>query len=130
MLIPNQFIKLEFNPALDVLYVEWPNIHDYTVHELGFILAELVSTVKNYDIKKILADSRNSTLTLPEQEYGTIVEKFAHDLSTTRLRKLARITTGLGYREKAAEKAAEEVKDAFAVRSFYTMEEALAWLSA
>ncbi|OKL38675.1 hypothetical protein [Pontibacter flavimaris] len=130
MLIPNQFIKLEFNPALDILSVEWPNIHDYTVHELRFILAELVSTVKNYDIKKILADSRNSALTLPEQEYGAIVEKFAHELSTTRLRKFARLTTGLDYREKTAGKAAEDMKDCFQVRSFYTMAEALAWLNA
>lgn len=129
MLIPNKFIKLEFDPATDVLYLEWPNIHDYTVYELRFILNDLISTVRNYDIKKILADSRSSALTLPAQEYGAIVDEFAKDLSTTRLQKFARLTTGQGYREKAAEKAAEDMKDKIMVRSFYTMEEALAWLS-
>ena len=130
MIIPNQFIKLEFNPATDTLFVEWPNIHDYTLYELHFILTDLINTVRNYDIKKILADSRKSTVTLPEQEYSAIVEQFAKDLSTTRLQKLARLTTGLGYREKAAEKAADGVNGAYSVRSFYTMEEALAWLNA
>ncbi|WP_276497087.1 hypothetical protein [Pontibacter litorisediminis] len=130
MLIPCQFIKLEFDPATDVLYLEWPNIHDYTVYELRFILTELVSTIKHYDIKKVLADSRNSDLTLPEQEYEAIVAQFAEELCGTRLQKFARLTTGQPPREKAAQKAAEHVKDRFEVRGFYTLEEAMAWLNA
>lgn len=130
MLISNKLIQLEFNPATDILHVAWPNFHDYSTYELNYILSELVSTVRNYDIKKILADSRSSTLTMPEQEYGAIVIKFAKDLSMTRLQKLARVTKGTGYRELVAEKAAVEMKNCIEVRNFPAMEEALAWLTA
>ncbi|WP_266204979.1 hypothetical protein [Pontibacter kalidii] len=95
MLIPNRFIKLEFNPATDTLFIEWPNIHDYTLYELRFMLTELIDTVRNYDIEKILANSRKSAVTLPEQEYSVIVNQFAKDLSTTRLQKFAGLRPAL-----------------------------------
>lgn len=129
MIIPNKFIKLDYNPATDVLIIEWPNIHDYTIPELKFILNEIVSTIRNYDIKKVLADSTKSVVTLPDTEYKSIIEQLTKDLMNTRLQKFARLTTGQGYREQAANTAAEALKNYFAVRNFHNMDEALEWLS-
>ena len=129
MIIPNQFIKLEYSPATDVLYVEWPNIHDYSVPELKHILSEILSTIRNYDIRKVLADSTKSIVTLPDAEYNSIVEQLTRDLMTTRLQKFARLTTGQGNREQAASKAAEALAGFFEVRNFSNLEEALEWLS-
>ena len=129
MIIPNKFIRLEYDPATDILFVEWPNIHDYTVPELRHILSELVKTVRSYDIKKVLADSTRSVVTLPPAEYGAIVDQLTRDLMATRLQKFARLTTGQGMREQAAGKAGETGVGVIQVRNFNDREEALRWLA-
>lgn len=129
MIIPNKFIKLDYNPATDILYIEWPNIHDYSLSELKFILNEIVNSIKNYDIKKVLADSTKSVITMPDAEYNNVVQQLALDLMTTRLEKFARLTTGQGIREEAVTNAATVIKDYFTVRNFNNLEDALEWLN-
>lgn len=108
MIIPNKFIRLDYASITDILNVEWPNIHDYIVSELSYILSEMVKKVRSYDIMKVLADSTKSVVTLSPFGYGAIVEKLTQDLIATRLQKFARLTTGLGMRGQAASRAAEE----------------------
>ncbi|WP_299823730.1 hypothetical protein [uncultured Pontibacter sp.] len=129
MIIPNKFIKLEYNPATDVLWVEWPNIDEESVPELQFILSELLGTIRNYDVKKVLADSTKSVLSLADETYNAIVEQLVLDLRTTRLQKFARLTIGEGSREVAANKAADALKDKFEMRNFNNLNDALEWLN-
>lgn len=129
MVIPNNFIKLDYNPATDILYVEWPNIHDYTTSEFRNILDEVVATVKNYDIKKLLADSTKSVVTMQDTEYTKIVNQFFRNLMVTRLQKLARFTAGVGFREAVANQAADFAKEAFSIKNFDSLDEAFDWLT-
>jgi len=128
MLIPNKFITLDYDPSTDILFIEWPNIHDYSLAELKFILDELVTTIKNYDIKKVLADSTKSIVTMPDEEYNAVLKQLALDLLSTRLEKFARLTTGQGYREEAVANGVTVVGDQFAIQNFEALPEALEWL--
>lgn len=130
MLIPNQFINLEYNPTTDVLLIKWPNMHDYTEPEIKYILHEIIETVKNYDIKNILTDTRQSVITMDSLAYAAVVNQLARDLMTTRLEKFARLTTKEKYREQIANDAAALVLGVIQVRSFDDPDEALEWLAA
>ncbi|OKL39604.1 hypothetical protein [Pontibacter flavimaris] len=130
MIIPNKFIQLDYNPTTDVLFIEWPNMHDYSLPEMRFIMEEVIASVKHYDIKKILADSRQSTITLDDETYGQLINGLALLLQTTRLEKFARLTTAELNRETIASHAASLVKDSIQYQSFDDAGVAMAWLTA
>jgi hypothetical protein len=130
MIIPNKFIKLEYSPTTDVLFIEWPNIQEYSLPEIRYILQDVVSNVKNYDIKKILADTRNSNIGVDAAAYADVLNQLARDLMTTRLEKFARLSTQDKNREKIVKNAGALVVGAIEFKNFENAEEALEWLTA
>lgn len=128
MIIPSKFLKLEYNPATDILYVEWPDIYEFSSPELKFILGEVINTIRSYDVKKVLADSTKSVVTLDPAEYEMILDQFTKDLMDTRLERFARLTTGQGFREYAAGKVAEALQGICNVQNFNDKDEAINWL--
>ncbi|WP_266205257.1 hypothetical protein [Pontibacter kalidii] len=129
MIIPNKLIKLDYNPTTDVLFIEWPNMHDYSLPEMKFLMEEIIASVKHYDIKRILADSRRSHITLDHATYGQLISNMALMLQTTRLQKFARLTTTELNRETIASQAAALVKDSIQYQSFDDAAVAMAWLT-
>jgi hypothetical protein len=129
MLIPNKFLRLDYNPTNDVLFVEWPNMHDYSMPEVNYIIEELVETVRSYDIKRILTDTRQSVVTIPMDEYAKVINRLAMVLATTRLQKFARLQTPDPERNTIASNAAALVVGSIAFRSFDSADEAVAWLT-
>lgn len=129
MIIPNKFIKLDYSPTHDVLHMEWPNMHDYSMPEVTYIIDEVVETVKSYDIKRILTDTRQSVITIPMGDYATIINQLAVKLATTRLEKFARLQTEDPTRENIASDAAALVIGSISYRSFDSVADALAWLT-
>lgn len=130
MIIPNKFLKLDYNPSSDVLFVEWPNMHDYTLPEVKYIISEVVEAVKSYDVKRILTDTRQSQVTVPMEAYGAVVNQLALQLATTRLQKFAKLQTSNPDREAVSENAAALVIGSIEYHAFETTEEAMAWLTA
>lgn len=130
MLIPNKFLKLDYNPTIDVLLIEWPNMHEYTLPEVHYIIDEVVGAVKHYDIKRILNDTRNSEVLMGMHEYAQIVYELAIKLGATRLEKFAKLLTTDPNRETVANNAAALVSDTIQYRAFGSLEEALDWLTA
>ena len=130
MIIPNKFIRLDYNPTTDVLLIDWPNMHDYSLPEVKYIIDEIVETVKHYDIKRILTDTRQSVITVDSAEYAGIINQLALDLANTRLQKFARITTPDPNRERIARDAAALVVGAIQYKGFENSEEAIKWLTA
>jgi hypothetical protein len=129
MLIPNKFLKLDYNPTQDILYLEWPNMHDYSLPEVQYIITEVVDAVRNYDIKRILTDTRQSSVTIPMAEYAKVVNQLAMELATTRLQKFARLQTADPDRNTVASNAAALVVGAITYQSFDNVDEAVAWLT-
>lgn len=129
MLIPNKFLKLDYNPTQDILFLEWPNMHDYTLPEVHYIISEVVDAVRNYDIKRILTNSRQSTVTIPMVDYAKVINQLALELATTRLQKFARLQTPDSDRNTIASNAAALVVGSIAFRSFENVDEAVTWLT-
>ena len=129
MIIPNSLIKLDYNPARDVLSVEWPDFHYYSASEAAYTLNIIVETVRQYDVKYLLTDTRKSTVDIPKSEYKEIILKFAKDLATTRLRKIARVVTDSTRRLKPIREVRQEAQLEVAIEDFYSLEEALDWLA-
>jgi hypothetical protein len=129
MIIPNKFLKLDYNPGSDVLFLEWPNMHDYTLSEVKYIIGEVVDAVKGYDVKHILADTRQSQVTIPMEDYALILQNLAMQLAATRLQKFARLQTTDPEREAVSRDAAALVIGSIQYRVFGTVDEAMAWLT-
>lgn len=129
MIIPNKFLKLDYNPTYDVLFVEWPNMHDYTMPEVTYIIDEVIQAVRSYDVKRILTDTRQSKVTVPLEEYAKVVNQLALQLASTRLQKFAKLNTRDADREAISSNAAALVVGSVAYRSFDDIDEAIAWLT-
>lgn len=129
MIIPNQLIKLDYAPARDVLSVVWPDFHYYSISEAAYTLDIIIETVRQYDVKCLLTDTRKSTIDIPEPKYKEIILKFAQDLTTTRLRKVARVVTESTLREGPIHEVAHQAHLSIPIHNFYSMEDALGWLS-
>ncbi|AKD03022.1 hypothetical protein POKO110462_09460 [Pontibacter korlensis] len=123
MIIPNPLVKLDYNPG-DILTVEWPNFNDYSVSEAIHILNIVIEAVRYHDIKYLLTDTRNRMVDIPDAQYKETVMKFAEDLRTTRLQRLARVVTANTVREKPI----NEIREKARLTIPFKMEEALEWL--
>ncbi|MFD3002830.1 hypothetical protein ACFS7Z_20850 [Pontibacter toksunensis] len=109
--------------------VEWPDFHYYSASEAAYTLDIIVETVRQYDVKYLLTDTRKSTVDIPQPEYKEIILKFARDLTTTRLHKLARVVTDSTRRLKPIREVRQEAHLEVEIEDFYSVEEALDWLA-
>lgn len=128
MIIPSPLIRLDYNPTTDILSVEWPDVHEYSVSEAEHVLDIVVQTARRYDVKYLLTDTRRGVVDVPEQRYRELILGFARNLSTTRVRKLARVVTRETLRESAISQVTQQTGLAVPIRSFYSTEEAMDWL--
>ena len=129
MVIPSPVIKLNYDPAGDVLSVEWPDFRDYTVGAAAFSLDTVVETVKLYDVKYLLADTRKGVVDISEPEYKEIILKFAMGLAATRIQKIARVVTESTLREGPIHEVTHHARLSIPVRNFYSINDALGWLT-
>ena len=129
MIIPNPVVKLHYNPAQDILSVEWPEVHDYSVGEADYVLNVVVETVKYYDVKYLLTDVRKGIVDIPEPQYKEMILKFAKGLAATRLQKLARVVTESTLREEPIREVRQKAQLAVPFKNFNSVEEAVDWLT-
>ncbi|WP_207435534.1 hypothetical protein [Sabulibacter ruber] len=121
-------ISLDYDPASDILYLQWPDVQEFLIPEIRQALRILVDHIKSYDIKYLLIDSSKASLEIPPEEYKDVLKEFGYNLSKTRLQKFARILTTNLNREKKVEEVKTEIAFPINLRSFSNKQEALAWL--
>ncbi|GGK64971.1 hypothetical protein ACD591_01730 [Rufibacter glacialis] len=121
-------ITLDYDPATDILYIEWPDVQDFLVLEIRQALSILVDHIKSYDIKKLLIDSSRASLEIPGDEYKEVLMEFGKNLMNTRLEKLARISTPNAMRENKVTEAQQDVHFTISLRTFTEKKEAISWL--
>ena len=128
MIIPNQFIKLEYDPRYDILVIEWPDMFEHNTVEYHYVLESLVEVVRYYDIKKVLVSAQRQVVDVTNEQYVRIVADFRDLLNTTRLEKLARV----GTTDRELESQVREIGDILAqnyiVENFNNLTEAMNWL--
>ncbi|MHA6248730.1 hypothetical protein ACXYMU_12385 [Pontibacter sp. CAU 1760] len=89
----------------------------------------IIETVKLYDVKNLLTDARKGTVDISEQEYKKLILRFATDLATTRLQKLARVVTESTLREGPINEVTQAAHLSIPIKNFYSVEDALSWLT-
>ncbi|MFD3003467.1 hypothetical protein ACFS7Z_24125 [Pontibacter toksunensis] len=91
VLFDNSLIRLDYNPATDIMEVEYPNLHDYFLSDIKRSIDTLLDTVKIYDVKRLLLDSTRTIVSVGNVESREIATYLAAGLTKTRVQKLARV---------------------------------------
>ena len=130
----DSLIELNYDVATDVLRVHWPDLSGFTMPEINYSLKKLIDTLRHYDIKKLLIDSRTSSVAdITREEHHMVLLNFAKKLMTTRLEKLARIQTKDNNRENMVAQTAEEAINDLGIQyqfqNFSDETTALNWLN-
>ena len=128
IIFKNGFIRLHYEPATDILSFTMPLVSDIVMPEMRRCLGTAVEHVRNYDVKKVLLDARETDIEVMEDSYAAIIAEFYHSLSATRLRKVARLVTPGSVRERIIGKLLDNAGFPMEVRRFTEAAPALSWL--
>ena len=129
ILYQNALIKLDYNPATDILFVDMPSINYGIVPEFRRALDIILENVRAYDVKKLLVDARKSVIDMEPEDYSELVARFASDLKATRLVKGARVISSNADREKLVKEGVNTMDPGFLFKTFTDVAEAEKWLN-
>ena len=133
ILFQNTLIKLDYEPSTDILTVAYPDLHTYLLPEINNSIDILISTVSNYDIKKVLLDSSKTSVAVAPEESQKISHHLADGFSKTRVQKVARLQSATHEVENLAQGNISEItREAllpFQIESFSDLNAAMSWLN-
>jgi len=134
ILFENSVVKLDYNPATDILDVAYPDLHDYLLPEIKHSINILVDTIKGYDVKKLLLDSTRTVIAVDEAESREIAVYLAGGIMQTRVQKVARVESPSKSVEATAEVNIRHIRETqqlpFQLHNFTSKHEAVDWLIA
>ena len=134
ILFENSVVKLDYNPATDILDVAYPDLHDYLLPEIKHSINILVDTIKGYDVKKLLLDSTRTVIAVDEAESREIAVYLAGGIMQTRVQKVARVESPSKSVEATAEVNIRHIRETqqlpFQLQNFTSKHEAVDWLIA
>lgn len=91
ILFESSIIKLDYNPATDILDVSYPDLHDYFLAEIKHTINIMVDLIKNYDVKKLILDATKTIISVSDEESREVATFLATGLMKTRIQKVARV---------------------------------------
>lgn len=128
ILFKNGIISLDYDPTKDIIFVDMPTVNHVVMPEVREALRIIVEHVRNYDVKNLLVDARETEVDVSEETYASMVAEFSQNLMATRLKKLARIVTTSVVRENVVKKVYQENKLTVEFQSFTDLDTAIKWL--
>lgn len=132
ILFENSILKLDYNPATDILEVKYPDLHGFLLPEIKHSIDIMTDIIKNYDVKKLLLDSTNTSISVSEDESREVAVYLAAGIARTRVQKVARIQSSSASVEKTAQGNIRHLKEEktlpFELHNFSAKQEALNWL--
>lgn len=132
VLFDNSLIRLDYDPATDILVVEYPDLHDFLLTEIKRSIDTLVDTVKHYDVKRIMLDSTRTIISVSDEESREIALYLTAGLMRTRISKVARVQSPSATVEATAEGNIRHIKESislpFDLQNFTNRKEAVEWL--
>jgi hypothetical protein len=132
ILFENSIVKLDYDPATDIVDVAYPDLHGYLLPEIKHTITTMVDHIKNYDIKRLLLDSTKTLVSVSEEESREIATFLAAGIMRTRVEKVARVQSPSEDVEQRAQSNIRHLKQAqqlpFELRNFTSKAEAVAWL--
>ena len=102
ILFQNSIVKLDYNPATDILEIEYPDLHGYLLLEIKHNINIIVDIIKSYDVKKLILDSSRTVIAVSEEESREVAMYLAAGIMTTRVQKVARLQSLNTVIEKTA----------------------------
>ncbi|QHL86818.1 hypothetical protein GU926_04940 [Nibribacter ruber] len=124
----DSFIKLEYDATHDILFGYCPDFTDMNMKESNNAFKEVVKTLLQHGITKLMIDSRLSYLDVSSQQHKAVLELFALNLYSTKLKKFARIMTEDDQRENSVLQVIDEGNIPFAFKNFKDIPSAVEWL--
>ncbi|MHC2992744.1 hypothetical protein OB13_14555 [Pontibacter sp. HJ8] len=125
-------IKLDYNPATDILQAEYPDLDRLHLPEIKHNFSVMVEVIRNYDVKKLLLDASQTDVSLNDEENRQLGLELAAELSKTRLQKLARIQPRDPGQEIKAQVNINLMKQSgllpYELETFSNRAQAIAWL--
>jgi hypothetical protein len=132
ILLQNSILKLDYNPATDILEIDYPDLHGFLVLEIKHNINALVDIVKNYDIKKVLLDSTKTVISVSEEESKQVATYLAAGLVQTRVQQVARVQSHSTNVETTAQGNIRHIQASlslpFQLKNFTSKADAIAWL--
>ncbi|GAA4431577.1 hypothetical protein GCM10023188_19260 [Pontibacter saemangeumensis] len=130
IIFKNGFIRLDYDPASDILSFAMPSVNDVVMPEMRRCLVTVVEHVRNYDVKRVLLDARETAIGVGQEIYVPVIAEFYGSLATTRLQKVARLVTPGSQRERIIHGIFEGIHFPMEVRPFAEAAPAVEWLQA
>jgi hypothetical protein len=125
----DSFIKLEYDPTHDILFGYCPDFTSMNMVETNQAFQEVVKTLLQHGITKLMIDSRLSYMDVSLHQHKAVLELFALNLYSTKLQKFARIMTEDEERESSVLQVVDEGNIAFAFQNFKDIPSAVEWLT-
>ena len=129
---PNSPIRMDYNPATDILSVDYPDLENLLLPTIKHSLLTLVEAIKSYDVKKLLLDASRTIVSVSEEENREVTLQLASELAKTRLEMIARVQPVDPAHETRAQANIDRVKQAgllpYQLQTFNTREAAMQWL--
>ncbi|WP_114779370.1 hypothetical protein [Botryobacter ruber] len=132
ILFQNTIIKLDYNPATDILEVEYPNLHVFLLPEIKHSITIMAEYIRNYDVKRLILDSSKTTVSVSAEESRDVALFLAEGLMKTRLQKVARVQSVSSSVESTARENIKQINQnlqlTFQLRNFTHKADAVKWL--
>ena len=133
ILLHNSILKLDYNPATDILDIDYPDLHGFLVLEIKHNIDNMVEIIKNYDIKKVLLDSTKTVISVSAEESKQVSAYLATGFMKTRIQKVARLQSLSSHVESTAQNNIKHIHQVltlpFNLQNFTNKPDAISWLS-
>lgn len=128
----DSLLKFSYDTVTQVLSVTWPDLSETPISEIENSLQKFARTVRNFDVRKVLADHRFGFTSLEDEAYKKILEDYHRNLADTNLEKLARLLPENPaweyYIRQYSRDLHEKLTLPYQIGVFKSKSEALAWL--
>ncbi|MBC5773073.1 hypothetical protein H8S95_03280 [Pontibacter sp. KCTC 32443] len=132
ILFQNSLFKLDYNPATDIVEIDYPDLHTFLLPEIKHTIELIVDVIKSYDVRKLLLDSSKTVLSVEAHASREISTYLASGITSTRVQKVARLQANLQSVESTARNNISHIQESqklpFELRSFTDKQEAISWL--
>ena len=128
----DSLLNFRYDTITQILSVTWPDLKGTPLPEIENSLQKLARNIKNFDIRKVMADHRFGFTSLEGEAYKEVLIDYHRDLAETHLEKLARLIPENPAWEyfiiQLSQELHEKLNLPFKVRFFTKKADALKWL--
>lgn len=134
ILLQNSILKVDYNPATDIVEVNYPDLQGFLLPEIKNSINQMVEVIRNYDVKKILIDLSHTVIDVSDLESKEVSVQLAEELKNTRLQKMARVQPKDTEKELKAQENIRLLREQgllpYQLKTFTNKSSALDWLKA